>query len=478
MGEVIKSQTCDENSATFAKQDQTIICLFPKCGKPYDEDVIFRTDKEARKLIQKAITQVEIKSALEERDRDWKKIVEEKEKGLLALVALGNTTALKERQISQHRRHIIEKILTFHCGHCDMAILDWDACMAVRCSNCRNDFCGWCLKVCGRDAHPHVKVCDKNPKKGEVFGNIKEKNTIWNRQRMIEIQNYIEHQVLSEDIALLKNAIEKDLSDLPEPMIFPQIDGPVDDIEWLLKNESQQLVNWVHIVEPYYRKKFNIAVGDANFPLDQSGIEFFRRQIWWLGDQEYKHNQECEEFIKTGMFVQRDWTGDEKKDWHHVLMSHVRHFDHWFDGILERIPYLQPFWKQGLLFFNTRAQIEKILNGLSFYNQKGDMFILRFSSIERFQKSQLVLNAVSITSVVKVNSANGIQERVLNKEYFKGDIELFVKNGWWGIISTDGFFQKENLHKLLEEMKKFTYIIKNEKGINKALDKLNALEKL
>ena len=114
MGEVIKSQTCDENSATFAKQDQTIICLFPKCGKPYDEDVIFRTDKEARKLIQKAITQVEIKSALEERDRDWKKIVEEKEKGLLALVALGNTTALKERQISQHRRHIIEKILTFH----------------------------------------------------------------------------------------------------------------------------------------------------------------------------------------------------------------------------------------------------------------------------------------------------------------------------------------------------------------------------
>lgn len=478
LGYVIKSQTSDENRTNFAKQDQNIICVFPKCGKPYDEAVIFRAGKESRILIQKAITQLELKSALEERDRDWKKIVEEKEKGLLALVALGNTTALKERQISQHRRYIIERILTFHCGHCDMVIFEWDACMAVRCANCRNDFCGWCLKVCGKDAHPHVKICDKNPKKGEVFGSVENKNKAWNKQRMIQIQEYIKQQVMPEDVILLKNVIEKDLAELPEPMVFPQIEGPTDDIEWLLQNESKQLVDWVHIVEPYYRRKFNIAIGDVNFPLDQSGIEFFRRQIWWLGDQQYKNNDGCEVFIKTGMAIEYDWHRDEKRDWHRVSIDDVRQFDHWFDGILERIPYLQAFWKQGLLFFNTRVQIEKTLDESSFYDQKGEMFALRFSSIERFQKSQLVLNSVSIGCVDKIDESDGILKRYLTKVHFKGDIEFFVKTGWWSIRTTDqSSYQKDNLQTLLKHMQKYVYIVKNDKGINKALDKLSALEK-
>ena len=68
-----------------------------------------------------------------------------------------------EKRIRSHRKHIIERILTLACPRCSRAFLGFDGCFALKCSAFVKDdpnsccqFCAYCLKDCGQDAHPHV----------------------------------------------------------------------------------------------------------------------------------------------------------------------------------------------------------------------------------------------------------------------------------------------------------------------------------
>ena len=67
------------------------------------------------------------------------------------------------QNISRHRLHIAENILTLKCPRaaCRRAFLDYTGCMALYCA-CGCGFCAWCLHDCGADAHPHVKACPHN----------------------------------------------------------------------------------------------------------------------------------------------------------------------------------------------------------------------------------------------------------------------------------------------------------------------------
>ncbi len=80
---------------------------------------------------------------------------------LKVLVAMSE----KEREISLARRHIEEQILQMRCPRpaCRKAFYDFDGCFAISCSSCPCKFCGWCLKDCGDDAHPHCRVCPRVP---------------------------------------------------------------------------------------------------------------------------------------------------------------------------------------------------------------------------------------------------------------------------------------------------------------------------
>ncbi len=71
----------------------------------------------------------------------------------------------KEREISLARRYIEEEILQMRCPRpaCRKAFYDFDGCFAISCSSCPCKFCGWCLKDCGDDAHPHCRACPKVP---------------------------------------------------------------------------------------------------------------------------------------------------------------------------------------------------------------------------------------------------------------------------------------------------------------------------
>lgn len=54
--------------------------------------------------------------------------------------------------------------LNLHCPHCSMVYAEFDGCMALVCSSCKKDFCGWCHKACStsQGSHQHVTNCDLN----------------------------------------------------------------------------------------------------------------------------------------------------------------------------------------------------------------------------------------------------------------------------------------------------------------------------
>ena len=68
-----------------------------------------------------------------------------------------------EKRIRRHRKHVIERILTLACPRCSRAFIGFTDCFALKCSafvkgdpNSCCQFCAYCLKDCGRDAHSHV----------------------------------------------------------------------------------------------------------------------------------------------------------------------------------------------------------------------------------------------------------------------------------------------------------------------------------
>eukprot|EP00930_Biecheleria_cincta_P057473 TRINITY_DN43405_c0_g1_i1.p1 TRINITY_DN43405_c0_g1~~TRINITY_DN43405_c0_g1_i1.p1 ORF type:complete len:1004 (+),score=217.85 TRINITY_DN43405_c0_g1_i1:45-3056(+) len=67
--------------------------------------------------------------------------------------------------------HIREEILMLKCPRpdCRQAFVDFDGCLALKCSRCNCGFCGWCLKDCGTDAHEHVRSCRHKPRNADVY---------------------------------------------------------------------------------------------------------------------------------------------------------------------------------------------------------------------------------------------------------------------------------------------------------------------
>ena len=128
------------------------------------------------------------------------------------------TAAARDQRLARHRLHIAENILTLKCPRagCNQAIFDFEACIAITCSNCQCGFCGWCLADCGRDAHPHVKQCPSAPARhrGGYHGTLAEFNAVHVEKRRTEVARYLREQVLEGDRDRVKKAIALDLGDL------------------------------------------------------------------------------------------------------------------------------------------------------------------------------------------------------------------------------------------------------------------------
>lgn len=112
------------------------------------------------------------------------------------------------------RMKVVDDILTLRCPRCRQAFLDFDGCFSLRCSVCPCSFCGWCLKDCGTDAHPHVAECPSKPRGADLYFGTKEQfNVAQNVKRRTDVQQFLAALSESEQAATLE-AIQTDLDDL------------------------------------------------------------------------------------------------------------------------------------------------------------------------------------------------------------------------------------------------------------------------
>ena len=116
--------------------------------------------------------------------------------------------------VQKERLHIIENILTLKCPNkqCKKAFLDYDGCVALKCTVCPQFFCGKCLKKTSNNDtnHAHVAQCLQS---GSYFATENEFNKFQALRRMQIINKYLEKFTEEQKIAI-KEACNKDFVDL------------------------------------------------------------------------------------------------------------------------------------------------------------------------------------------------------------------------------------------------------------------------
>lgn len=134
--------------------------------------------------------------------------------------AIGDPELRMKAGARRHRRHIIERILTLRCPHCDFPWFDFEKCFALRHDDnvCGRYFCGWCLEKCkdSQQCDDHVKSCSENPHKGrrdvrgkknreEEFKDVHDK-----RKRFLVLQYLRDHVPTETEKEEVKMLLTKD----------------------------------------------------------------------------------------------------------------------------------------------------------------------------------------------------------------------------------------------------------------------------
>jgi ankyrin repeat protein/serine/threonine protein kinase len=102
----------------------------------------------------------------------------------------------RDEELRVHRRHIEERLLNLQCPRCSAVFGAFDGCFALTCSNCGASICAWCLFDGGADAHAHVFVCERNPRKGEdVFGTEADWEACQRQRRIALVRAYLDTRV-------------------------------------------------------------------------------------------------------------------------------------------------------------------------------------------------------------------------------------------------------------------------------------------
>lgn len=110
-----------------------------------------------------------------------------------------DASAGTRNDVAAHLAYITEQILTIHCPRCRQAFHIFDGCFAIACAGeqggvrtgCGASFCGFCLKDCGDNAHPHVKQCPLNPSPGSYGGTFELFTNTHRDRRAAEVRDYL-----------------------------------------------------------------------------------------------------------------------------------------------------------------------------------------------------------------------------------------------------------------------------------------------
>jgi hypothetical protein len=184
----IGSQTGVEDRDSFIRNGCSIICEFCKPNKVLfrERDFISLVSDDAFQLLTRArdeVTEVRTERRLQaEFEARIERVRQE----------LGRGQEAHAQNVSRHRLHIAENILTLKCprAQCRRAFLDYTGCMALTCS-CGCNFCAWCLQDCANDAHPHVKACPHSQSPGSYHGTFDQFQTVHRNRARLAAQQYL-----------------------------------------------------------------------------------------------------------------------------------------------------------------------------------------------------------------------------------------------------------------------------------------------
>jgi hypothetical protein len=152
-----------------------------------------------------------VREALQEQEEGFKEQIKVLREQMVKLATGGDAAVL------QHRRQIIEDVLTLKCPrqHCKRAFIDFDGCFALKCDACHCGFCAYCLQDCGHDAHRHVANCMYNIAPGrDVFAAVNVFEQAQRERRTRLLRQYVREHVNVGTRAALIRAMGRDLADL------------------------------------------------------------------------------------------------------------------------------------------------------------------------------------------------------------------------------------------------------------------------
>lgn len=172
-----------------------------------------------------------------------------------------------ELNVEYHKNKIIEDIFNTKCPHCKKVFYDFTDCFAIKCSNCNNFLCGWCLTgfTNSNKCHDHVRKCNLSKNKGRLFSTILNFLIVRNNERANKLTTYLNKlrfydaiEVYSE---LLNNLKDLNLHNVP------------------IENDKFNIVSNVRkITDEYYeQEKNNNPVVNKVTSLTNNVMQIFRR---------------------------------------------------------------------------------------------------------------------------------------------------------------------------------------------------------
>jgi hypothetical protein len=97
----------------------------------------------------------------------------------------GSVEALVQHAIHQIR----ENILNLKCPHCGAAFAEIEGCLAITCSSCRKEFCGWCLTACSSKSAAYL--CAGKCSGATIFPTKQQFEDHHARRKVVLIRQYI-----------------------------------------------------------------------------------------------------------------------------------------------------------------------------------------------------------------------------------------------------------------------------------------------
>lgn len=147
--------------STFLRSNCKIACPFKGCAATFTDRVIIScVDDETWEGYDIAKRQAALADGMRQEQARMQQQMQELRRTAAEGAAAARTALLDSA--TRARNAIIEEQLTLLPPCCRRgAVLDWDGCLAVECSQCQQHFCGVCFQFSGsgRDVHRHVREC-------------------------------------------------------------------------------------------------------------------------------------------------------------------------------------------------------------------------------------------------------------------------------------------------------------------------------